>query len=113
MNPKATELLSKLRSLDRGEYAEEALAQVDAWIKRIEEMDSLDALSTHFLVKQWMEEDKAEIQNIEDILINKRDLEKHERNLLLDKKTMYTKNVHRFDSSVQLDELAKTIDENL
>ena len=113
MNVLASELLSKLRSLDRSEYEAEALTQIDNWINQIEEIGSLDALSSHFLVKQWMEEDKAEIQNIEDILINKRDLEKHERNLLLDKKTMYTKNVHRFDSSVQLDELAKTIDENL
>ena len=113
MNVLASELLSKLRSLDRSEYEEEALTQIDNWINQIEEIGSLDALSSHFLVKQWMEEDLREIQNIEEILINKRDLEKYERNLLLDKKTMYTKNVHRFDSGEMLVQIKRMIDDSL
>lgn len=113
MNVKATELLHKLRSIDRKEYEDEALAQIDGWIRQIDELSTLEALSTHFMVERWIKEDKAEIASIEDILIHKRDLEMHERNLLLDKKTMYTKNVHRFDPDVQLSEIAKTIDDSL
>ncbi len=113
MNPKATELLSKLRSITRSDYDGDALLQIDGWINQIEELDALDALSTHFMVERWIEEDKAEIKSIEETLIHKRGMEMHERDLLLDKKLMYTKNVHRFDSSARLDEIARMIDESL
>lgn len=107
------QLIARIRKIDRSEYEESALQQFDSWIRELEEFDAKRAYAEHFITKEYVAELKTEIAAIEDTLLNTRGLDKYERDLLLDKKTMYTRFVQRFEVGPDLEELARTIEESL
>lgn len=103
----------RLKNLDRSEYDESALAAIDSWKSRLEELRARKEFSNNFIVKDLIASYQQKILDIDRILLEKRPLPELERERLLDQKAMYRDLTNSFDVTHSLQALEKAINENL
>lgn len=110
------QLLAKLHKQDRESCDEVLLLAIDNWTKQIEEIEAIRAVTATFVIERILDDFRSEIKNIDDTLLTKRKkdgLTEFDREVLLEKKMMYTKFVHYFDADEKLERIANEISKNI
>lgn len=109
----AQTLIAKLNKVDRNEYDDVALATLDQWIKQIEEIEALRAVSENFIIKDKLESYRNRVESINCDLLEKYELPELERKVLLKEKNLYLDFINSFDPEMRLKTIAKEIENNL
>jgi hypothetical protein len=65
-------LLPQLKDIDRRELDQESVEQIDQWIKDIPELEELEKLREHYLIKRLIDSFTTKIVSLENVLRSKR-----------------------------------------
>lgn len=108
----ANELKDKIKKI-RNEYEESEQGIFDSWLKRIENVEALRVLADHFIIKDLIKELNEEIEVLEDVLLNSRELTEVERLNMLDRREFYRGFINRFGVDKVLEEINSQLNNSL
>ncbi len=111
--PSAQDLRDRINGFDRSEYDEVAVAQMDGWLRRIDELEGIGALAEATAIKDRIKRLENEIKDIENKLLTVRDMTELERHNLLDRKDLYREFINSFDVDKSLENISTEINKNL
>lgn len=111
--PTAQDLRNRINGFDRSEYEEFAVAQMDSWLKRINEIEGIGAILDSPAIQDRIKRLEKEIKDIEVKLLTVRDMTELERHNLLDRKDLYFEFINSFDVDKSLEGIATEVEKNL
>lgn len=111
------QLMRRMNQAKADEYEPADIAIIDGWIKQVEEFQAKESLSQNMLIRKYISDVKSEVEHIDEILKTKRKVDnftEFDRELLLERKIMYTKFVQQFEADGdELKRLAQSIEDSL
>lgn len=109
----AQSILARIDGEDRDQCDVALISALDRWRRQVEEAEALRAVSESFIIQDRIKSYKADIDKIEQDLVNKRELTENERWNLMDRRALYKAFIRSFDANGLLEGIAREVEENL
>lgn len=103
-------LVDRIRKIDLSEYEQEDASQIKGWITTIENAQAIQAVAEMDFIKDFLKTVRDEIHGINDLLINKREMETLERLNLLDRRDMLERFLGQFNLEATIKEITQVLD---
>lgn len=109
------DLIQKINKLDKSEYEEDAIAQMEAWKKQLELSIARRSLAENGVVKEILEDLRRQIDEINASLLEKSRImhlleRPYELIALYDKRELYQNFLAKFDTS-DSEEIARALED--